>query len=389
MDGKRKKGGSIKMRYKKMLFIFFMLVLSFCLTGCWDKRNMEDRSYVITMGVDKYQGDERQRYSVSLGSAKISELSDEPKQEGDISSIQVQGNTLAEAIHKADCFHSRKMYLGQLKTVIFGQDLLEDKELFLSALDELERNPDISEKVILLSCKGNAIDGIELILKQDTSTGLFIWDFFKNSVQDIAVTEKLDLETFLMELRNSNGQGVIPQIHFADNRIRFGGGTALADYTFCGYLSDEEERGLQFLKEQGKGAVYSGYWDNTVIPLSVIKNKCKYTFEEKEGKLLCTIDVKVKGSIDGKGFFAQDTLDEDTIEQLENLFGQIIKTEIENTITLAQQEYQKDILDISSKLYQKDPNLYHKYGNDINKCFQAMEFEVNVPISIRIMGVIQ
>ncbi len=362
---------------------------SFFLTGCWDKRNMEDRSYVITMGIDKYQGEERQRYSVSLGSAQISELADAPKEEGDISAIEAQGNTLAEAIHKADCFHSRKVYLGQLKTVIFGQDILEDKELFLSALDELERNPDISEKVILLASKGNAVDGIKLILQEDTSTGLFIWDFYKNSVQDIAVTEKLDMETFLMELRNSNGQGVIPQIHFAENKIRFGGGTAIADYSFRGYLSDEQERGLQLLKEQGKGAVYSGYWEDTVIPLSVIKNKCKYTFEEKDDKLCCNIDINVDGSIDGKGFFAKSILNDNTIKEVENLFEQIIKTEVENTISLAQQKYQKDILDISSKLYQKEPKLYEKYGNDTNKCFQNMNFDVNVKMKIRIMGVIQ
>lgn len=381
------------MRFHKQILLVVMTM--FLLTGCWDKRNMEDRSYVITMGVDKYRGDEKNRYVLSLGSAEISALSGgtkdagESEPEGDITAIQVEGSTLAEAIHRADCFHSRKMYLGQLKTVIFGKTLLEDKELFLNALDELERNPDISEKTILLASRGSAMDCVEIVLHEDTSTGLFIWDFYKNTAQDVAVTEKMDLETFLMDLRNSNGQGILPQVHVEKDKIRFGGGTALANFALCGDLSDEQERGMLLLKEKGKGAVYGGRWQNSIVPFSVYKNNTDFSFEEKGDSLVCQIDMDVDGSIDGKDFFANSLFKDKEIKKLEDLFGNVIKTEIENTIKIAQEGYKQDILNISSKLHQKKPKLYEKYGANPNVSFQNMTFDVNVKVNVQTIGVVQ
>ncbi len=376
------------MKKRKRLLLFLVMV-PFVLTGCWDNHEMEDRSYVITLGVDKYQGVENNRYTLSLGSAQLSALSKKGNSKDEIPTVFADGKTLASAVKKADCQSSREMYLGQLKTLIFGKELLEDKALLTSVLDELERNQDISEKIILLGADGKAADCVASILKEDSSTGMFLWDFYKNTSDDVAVTRRLNLEKFLMELRNSEGSSVLPKISLKDKKIRLGGGMALADYALCGTLNDDEERGSLFIKGDAKGDVVEGEWENTVIPVWIYKNDVKTTFTEQNGHVVCHIFSKSDGSIEGSDFLYGHLFDSRTIEKLEHEFEKIIKARIENTIKLAQEEYGKDIFDFSSELRRHNFSLYQKYGKDENEVVKNMVFDVNARLQIRSTGVIQ
>ena len=80
--------------------------------------------------------------------------------------------------------------------------------------------------------------------------------------------------------------------------------------------------------------------------------------------------------------------DSDSLTELENIFEIIIKSEIENTIALAQKNYKKDIFDIASELKKKNFELYNKYGTDANEMIQNMHFDVSVSVKIRTIGVV-
>ena len=66
------------------------------------------------------------------------------------------------------------------------------------------------------------------------------------------------------------------------------------------------------------------------------------------------------------------------------MFEIIIKSEIENTIALAQKKYKKDIFDIASKLKKQKYQLYQKYGENI----ENIDFNVDVSVKIRTIGVV-
>lgn len=376
------------MKKKGLLFILFIM-FSFALTGCWDNHEMEDRSYVITLGVDKYSGEESSRYTLSLGSAQLSALSKNDDNKEAIPTVFADGKTLSSAVKKADCQSSREMYLGQLKTVVFGKELLEDKTLLTSVLDELERNQDISEKIILLGTDGEAADCVAAILQEDSSTGMFLWDFYKNTSDNVAVTRRLNLESFLMELRNSEGCSVLPKISMKDKKIRLGGGIALADYQLCGVLNDDEERGSLYIKGEAKGDVVEGKWENTVVPVWVYRNKVKTTFSEQDGRLVCHILSKSQGSVEGSDFLEGHLLDSHTIKVLEKEFEEFIKRRMEDTIKLSQQQYGEDVFDFASDLRRKNYGLYNKYGENRQNMIKNMIFDVQADLQIRTTGVIQ
>ena len=114
------------MKWLKQCIIFLAVCL---LCGCWDNREMEDRSYIITMGIDKNQKDGR--YVLTLAPAQLSATGsqEENTQQTKEKAIAVTGDTLASAIRQADTYSSRQVYLGQLKTVVLGKEILKDEKL--------------------------------------------------------------------------------------------------------------------------------------------------------------------------------------------------------------------------------------------------------------------
>ena len=367
-----------------------ILFLAVCfLSGCWDNKEMEDRSYIITMGIDKSTDDNR--YVITLAPAQLSSMNsgeESSSSEAPEKGIIVKGDTIATAIRQADTYSSRQVYLGQLKTVVLGKELLQEKEYLQSVLDELERNQDISGKIILLGTKGTAKECIDAILEADASTGLFIWDFYKNTAQDVAVTRKLDLETFLREIRSSSGSSILPKIEATEQGIKIGGGIVISNYAFIGSLTGKQEEGVLLLKGMGKGAVIDGIWKNNTIPMWIYKNKSKLYFSEQNNELFCHIQLFIEGSAEGSSLESKSIFDSDSLTELENIFEIIIKSEIENTIALAQKNYKKDIFDIASELKKKYFELYNKYGTDANEMIQNMHFDVSVSVKIRTIGVV-
>ncbi len=375
------------MKYLKQCIVVLLVCF---LSGCWDDREMEDRSYIITMGIDKGENDKR--YLITLAPAQLSAMSSSSEEGGDSESsdkgIVVEGDTIASAVRQADSYSSIQVYLGQLKTVVLGKELLQEKQYLQSVLDELERNQDISGKIILLGTDDKAQDCVNTILKQDSSTGLFIWDFYKNTAQDVAVTKKLDLETFLRELRSSRGSSILPKITATEQGIKIGGGIAISDYAFIGSLTNEQEQGVLLLQGEGKGAVIDGIWQNNTIPMWIYQNKSDMSFSEQNNKLLCHVKVSIEGSAEGSRLESESILKSNSLNEIENIFEIIIKSEIENTIALAQKKYQKDIFDIATKLKKQDVALYQKYGTDANEMIKNMEFDIEVAVNIRTIGIV-
>ena len=109
----------------KQLKFALIALLPLLLTGCWDGRDPEDRAYVITMGIDKGEDG----LLVTFAPAKTTE--------GNAQSVYpVTADTLTAAVADADSRSSREVYLGQLRTVVFGKSLLADKAAFEAVLEE-------------------------------------------------------------------------------------------------------------------------------------------------------------------------------------------------------------------------------------------------------------
>ena len=86
--------------YKK--FVLLALAVPFFLTGCWDKKDPEDRAFIITLGVDTAA---ENGCHFTFAPANI--------ETGEAEIYAAESETLSGAVAQVDTYTSRKTDLGQ------------------------------------------------------------------------------------------------------------------------------------------------------------------------------------------------------------------------------------------------------------------------------------
>lgn len=346
----------------------FILCVFCCifLSGCMDKTEAEDRGYVITVGVDM---GENERYDISFVTADLSGDGSDIK--GKV--INVSADSIVEALKKGDSNTNKLLYLGQLKTVVLGESILGDSEGLYEFLSQLENNRDVSIKTIMLGTEKKASEVTKEISEKEFSAGVYIYDFYKNSAEKTAFTEKMELENFISSIRE-NKSVTVPLIDFNDDDIKIEGAIIVGENGVSRKIEDKDVMSDIWLKNKGEGAVIVNEEGDT---LSILDNYCKYKFYEKDGKLFCDINITGRGSTDSL-YNGGNTGD------LEGYFENVMEEDIESYINLLQKDLKLDPLGFSRKLRKYKNNLYYKYGED--NSFYNMNFNVNCDIKIKSIG---
>ena len=351
----------------KRKLLFLMLLPPLFLTGCWDKKDPEDRTFIVALGVD--QGEEGCKFTFAPADIE----------KGEAKTYTADSRTLAGAVAQVDTRISRKTDLGQLKTIILSQDILEERTLLDALLQELERSQTVSEKVMLLATEDSASDCVDAVMAEDGKTGLFLWDFYKNTAREVAVTKGMDLDTFLTEQAEQGGNAVFPKISVKEEKLELGGGIAVSREQAYP-LSDEEERGYLFLLGEAEGALLEAEYQGETIPLEIGKSDVEYDFAVQEGDLLCRVSLPLEGSLQG----GEGTiLSAEKQEEIEALFADRIKEEIEHTIKIAERA-ETDLFGILPRLYQREPALTK--GISWEALWQSLVFEIQPQLELKDMG---
>jgi len=221
-------------------------------------------------------------------------------------------------------------YYGQTKVVVLGEGLLNNAELMRQTLDGMERNREISRKIIMLTCEGNAAD----ILKAEIAGqqfGMYIANFYADKHSALGVAFKKDLENTLLDLRSSNGT-IIPRVAMHEGIVELSGAAIIKDFKLVGWLDDSEVRGLLFAKGKGENARVTTDFDGTRVPLRLISQRSKLNFERTEYGLVCKLEIRAKGSVEGYHINSVKNISsEESIAQLSQSFANEIAAEVSTT----------------------------------------------------------
>lgn len=350
---------------KIKIWLCFCLPLLFC-TGCFDSRDPEDRAYIITLGVDIAETG----YTFSFVPALTETNSEE--------AFSITSNTIANAIVQLNRENSKKIDLGQLKMVIFSKNIFQDEKTLMALLDELERNQEISEKIMILATEDTAKEVLDQLVKEEK--GLYLWDFYHNTKERIAMIQNVDFIHFMSSLKGQNGSVILPKIAVLDDKIEIGGGMVLLEYVYQFSLNEREEKGYLLLQEEASGAVFECLQDEIYIPFEILKNSIYYDifYEGEQLKML----ISCEGVVDLLGNLEKEVFNTDYKKELENAFEELIKTELHHTINIAKEQKAEKAFGFYLPL--------KRAGIEImEELFTNLEIEIETSFTIRDTGKIR
>lgn len=165
MDRNKDKGGKGKMKRTKFFFLVLLLILM--LTGCWDKKELEELSYVVAVGLDLPKGidiEEEQAVDVTFQFSNPKLNIKGASQGGDTESkdvITVTAPDLVTARNMANSFVTREISLSHNKVIIISEELAKT-EFFYRLLSTSAKDREVRRETNVIVTDGKAS---EFILK--------------------------------------------------------------------------------------------------------------------------------------------------------------------------------------------------------------------------------
>lgn len=164
--------------------VFMALLLgASALSGCQNLVEIEDRNYVMCLGIDKAG----EGLSASFGFPDLKALT------GDGDNIHYPAVTISgkdmEGIEESYGARSNKrLDYGQLQMIVFGREMLEDEALMRAVLEYFKEHQEFTRTVLVCMADEKAADIVALDEAVNGSIGVYLRQMFDNNSRDYRLT---------------------------------------------------------------------------------------------------------------------------------------------------------------------------------------------------------
>jgi spore germination protein KC len=366
--------------------------LELCVTatffqGCWDTREINELGLVMAVGIDKKDED---AFSVTLQVAKPNEAGGGNKGAGSepIWVGRSDGKTIFDAIRNVAKMSSRRIMWAHNNIIVIGENVARDS--ITPVIDFFTHNSELRMKTWVAVVKGEARPYIEAKTGMESIPALSLARLYKYG-QLPAKSIKSDMLTVFRDYKSETQQPLISQLNMVtnaskkDTQVELAGSAVLKDDKLVGFLTPDETRGINFVREKVKSSIVS-------VALNLINNK-RVTVEIHDIKTKVksiiigdipqiTVNISAVGEIT-----EQDEVSNIEIEvlkkEVENLIQAKIKGDTEDAIKKLQTELNSDVVAFGRFVHIQHKEEWDKtFKYEWNEAFKKTAVKVDTKINI-------
>ncbi len=372
---------------KRLILMLLIISMLLTLTGCWDQIEIEERTFISSLGVDIAPEEVRNksnRYEISYS---FPNYGGGVGGETEITNIflSVVANDMFNAERILATRSSKNIFLGHMKLVILGEEAAEDPMLLRETLDALERNPLISRKVSLGIAEGSARSILETEPKMEGNVGVFLVDTFRRRDRTQRAPT-IDLGEALISL-HQNGTALLPKVVAGKDEIKLDGSAVCRDYQLVGWLDGIETSDVMMAKGDIQFLLIEIPHMDMMIPYNVTDGKSKYELVQSNNELTIKIDVELEGDIQHLYLEAEeDIMDPEYLKTLQEHSNKLLEESMLKTFEKLQKEYNADVLQFGAFIERYHPKVWREIKNDWPEVYKNLTFDINVDSKIRRIG---
>ncbi|MEW9032953.1 MAG: Ger(x)C family spore germination protein, partial [Planifilum fimeticola] len=150
------------------------------LSGCWDRREIEQRSSVFAMAIDNHPKGVEVSVQIPIPIMIIGSGGGGGGQggQGAVHNFSAAGETVSEALENLQNQTNQDLFLGHTRLLLLSEDLAREKGLKI--LDALRRHPEIRRQIWPLIIDGPAKEALAVNLRLAEIPTEYILDFVEN-----------------------------------------------------------------------------------------------------------------------------------------------------------------------------------------------------------------
>lgn len=203
------------MKKKRTAVLVTAAILTFGLTGCENYVELENRAFVMALGVDL---GEKETYKVTYTFPDLEALT------GTKSGIKypvtsLEGSSLDECKKKYDSMSSKALDYGQVKVMVLGRTAAANPEVMKKLLEEIKKNPEFARTVLV--CESTTTGEAVLALDSEVagSVGIYLDEMFRNNGKKLGI-EPVILNDLILKIDGSDEEITIPKLFIYDRKPR-------------------------------------------------------------------------------------------------------------------------------------------------------------------------
>ncbi|MWC27163.1 Ger(x)C family spore germination protein [Paenibacillus sp. MMS18-CY102] len=377
-----------------------LVVAMMFVSGCWNRREMNDLAIAVAYGIDK-AGD---HYRLTVQVVDPGEVASQ-KGSSDrtpVTTYQATGETIFEALRRLTKVSPRKIYNSHLRMLVISEKVAVDG--IGNVLDFVSRNHEHrADFYVVIAKDTTAANTLKILTHLESIPANQMFSSLEASERSWAPTSAITLDELIDDIVSSGKQPAVTGLRIkgsqtageskenvneiaSSTQLIYNGLAVFKKDKLLGWLNEEESKAYNYIQDNVDstvGVVYCPNGGNAA--LEVMRSDTKVKGKLEDGKPFIDISVRMRANV-GEVRCSIDLSKEASIKQLEQNGNRKVQRFIEQAIATVQNKYKVDIFGFGEVMHREQPKYWKAVRDDWDAQFQKLAYRVNVDIRIRYLG---
>jgi len=381
-----------------LMAVLVVVVTAVLLSGCWDRRELDELAIVLGAGVDLAPGNQI-RLTLQLAKPRSwttgAAGGGHARAEAPAWTVSETGETVFDAQSKLTTRLSRRVDFKHALIFIFGEEVA--RRGMIKHENYFVRSAEARENSWVLVAKGEARKILETSSQLESGSALEISDIARS--KNVYST---NLKNLIATLATPGANPIIPRVEVVEQGssrtpeekftrhqvVAFTGAAVFRQDKLAGWLNEEETEGAIWIRgEPGKRVLVIPSLDESGEKIAISVTRFHTRVEPSyDGKAIrFHVKVALEGNV-AEQESKENILEEKTRKALEKKMAADVQEKARRVLEKAQAEYGVDIFNFGEVFHRRYPQEWKKLKNKWNDIFPGAGVDLTVAAYIRNSG---
>lgn len=381
---------------RKNKYLYFLVLITVLLSGCWDSINLEERGFIIGTAIDleeeSQSNAEQPKFTISnqlVIPAGVGSPSQVGGQEKAFLNITSNGESIYRVNKEFTALSSKVPFYEHLAVLIISEDIARTKGMLSHLLDTYIRNVNMRRGIKVVVSKEDPKELLEFTTPENKLPALHIEQLLLQSSKHSGFLRPIvvgDIEEY--HLRGNSY--VLPLLELNET-IEYKSGAIFHGQKkeMVGTFNADEMEGLELMESNVTEKVIDFPYKDVIFAFEVVKIKNNIKVDPTNiDRIKATIDIELEGIIK-ESFSKQDFKESKEINAVQQAVSEQVKKSVEKAIQKGQKELNADVFHIWRIMETKHYDTWKKVRDDWEKgenYFANVTFDINVRTEVYSMG---
>lgn len=384
-----------------VLSLLIMIVLLMTVTGCWNRRELNELGIVLGMGIDKVG----KEYQVTVQVVQPGEVTQKGTSgRSPVTTYQEKGTSIMQTVRRMSTLIPRRSYFAHLRMLVIGEELA--REGMAEVLDYLSRDHEFRTDFYIVVAKGmRANDILNILVPIEKIPAQNLFTKLEMSERNWAAIGTIKLDELINDMVSKGKDPIITgilasavktgnskaNVEMVDSpaRLKYTGLAVLKEDKLVGWLNEIDSKSYNYIQGKVKSTVVEVRCaEGGKIGIELIRTKEKTKAIIKNGKPGIQVEIKAEGNVADVECADLDLNATKTIYDLEKKTEQTIQKHLTTSVKKIQEKYHSDIFGFGEVIHRQHPKVWKRLENNWDKEFSDLTVEIKTDVKIRRVGTV-